>query len=201
MSSILDEFPIFRNVEQNIKREIKLFYVKKAQVIECKVGFFVTKDDQVYGVGLEAMRHYFGIDFNSDEFGEKSDLELMHELCDKNICEFYIDYSIKNYFALSLNSEIYAWSYNYKKNKVLDESMVNYMKPKRIDFFNDKKIVKISVFSLHCFALSLNGTVYKFSPDFWIDSQTKLITRYDFYPDNLWQRVYVQKTFVLIRAK
>ena len=53
MSSILDEFSVFKTIDPKLKNAVKLFGVIKAINIEDNVGFFVTKDDQVYGPSVK----------------------------------------------------------------------------------------------------------------------------------------------------
>ena len=124
------------------------------------------------------------ININPDEFGEQfeSEMELMPELCGKSICEFYPFLSMNNYFARSQSSEIYAWGYNNSKNEYSNNNKVNLFKPRRVEFFDDKKIVKISSFMFNCFALSSNRTVYKFEPDFWVELKPRSLPEIIFNP-------------------
>ena len=157
MSSILDNFNIFRYFPQELKQNIKLFHVFDSNIAYC-----VTNDDKVYGFGDKICKY---LDYNQRNH---KNYVLIQELCDKRIEQFF------GYFwtfvAISETKEIYTWGWNEHGQLGREYSSDEYLKPELVQFFTDKNIIEISCGFLHCLGLSPDGKVYG-----WGDNSEKQI--------------------------
>ena len=151
MTSIINEFKIFDTFPQDIKENIKIFLVKERNQIKNKKNKFVicvTNDDKVFAFGE--------INDYSEPFaklweGFDNNYVLIIELCNQNIEQFFY---FENYlFAKSSDNKIFG-------NLLFYDDFCDYLKPKRIEFFNDKNIIDISCGISHGLALSKEGLVY-----------------------------------------
>ena len=79
MSSIVNNFSIFREFPKDLKQNIRLFHI-----FEHNFAYCVTNDDKVYGFG-KIINDYFGYNENNDN----KSYVLIHELCDKRIDQFF----------------------------------------------------------------------------------------------------------------
>ena len=79
MSSIVNQFSIFREFPKELKQNIKLFHVFVNQIAYC-----VTNDDKVYGFGQSIDSH-----LGYNESNDNKSYVLIQELCDKRVEEFF----------------------------------------------------------------------------------------------------------------
>ena len=85
------------------------------------------------------------------EIPELSD-KLIEEVFEGNDCMF----------ARSETNVIYSWGNNYwgQLAKGFESGMLEYFKPEKIEFFDNKKIIEIAIHLDYCLALSSDGNVY-----------------------------------------
>ena len=158
MSEIIDFFRIFYYLPENIKINIKLFFIKRWNSLN-DIAYCVTNDDQVYAIGSKARKISDNNDLNSNK-----KYFIVSELCNKNIVEF-MEGSFDTMFARSEQNEIFTWGYNSCTN-ILMENYTNLgvlnAKPHKIDFFNDKQIILITCYELekHILAISINCEIF-----------------------------------------
>ena len=161
MSSILDDFDIFDTLWKELKNSVKLLHAFKPPVNEKVSAFFITKDDQVYEIGMNKCAA-LGLGHAQREF--IPDHTKIPELCDQNICQFFHNKSLLCFFARSQNSQIFVWGSNFSINETASsDNLVKYVKPERIKYFDEKNILTITGVIGNYFALSSNGLVYQFN--------------------------------------
>ncbi|XP_054158273.1 RCC1 and BTB domain-containing protein 1-like [Oppia nitens] len=143
---LFNKFSLCNEISLHIKYEIKLFHYSYNNV------WFVTNDDQVYGLGYNQCG-IFGLGHNIDV----NQPQVIPELCQKNINKF----SIGTDFALCITSDqqIYSWGCNGCK-QLCRHTSDEYSKPAIITFLSDKCIIDITCGSYHSLALTSAGTVY-----------------------------------------
>ena len=155
MTSIINEFKVFNSCEENIRQKIKLFHVFESDFAIC-----VTNDDKVYAFGEKDL---FGKYLGYEEKYIDNNYVLINELCEVNIEKFFcfkytIDFCL---FAKSSDNTIFSSGGNKYGQLARRYKSDEYLKPKRIEYFDDKDIIDISLGSYcHCLALSSEGLVY-----------------------------------------
>jgi hypothetical protein len=156
MSSIVEEFDILSELSEQIKQNIKLFYILKDSTLESNSKenlnvFYVTKNVKTYGFG--------GNKFGQLGFGHNNpvtDPTIIDELCDKNIVEFVNgEYHC---IARTARGKVYDWG---RKMKIsLFNAKLELFKPNLTQNLKDKKIVQISCGLFHTLALTDSHEVY-----------------------------------------
>ena len=149
MSSIVNQFNIFRDFPKQLKQNIKLFHV-----FEDNITFCVTNDDKVFGFGVNTFA-FLGYNRSNDN----KSYFLIQELCDKKIEVFFGFKGV--YFARSELGDIYTWGDNHEAQLGLGFKSDEYHKPKRNEFLSDKNIIQIKYYFCHCLALGSDRKVYK----------------------------------------
>ena len=161
MTSIINEFRVSHLFPKQIIQKIKLFHVFESDFAIC-----VTNDDKVYAFGKNNLiQQYLG--YKEEEI--ENDYVLISELCDQKIEQFFCFFRIL--FAKSSNNKIFGSGFNSCGQLARGYKSVEYLKPKRIEFFDNKNIIDISSGQApggccHCLALSSEGLVYG-----WGDNQ------------------------------
>ena len=148
-NEVLKKFTICNNSNLNN------FFIKYIHIFDDKNGFnvlFVSMDDKVYGFGSNQWG-VCGLSHNKNV----KDPQIIPELCDKNIQQFYNGYS----FVLGLTSdnELYGWGRN-DWNQLGSETL-NKGNNKPININIKNQIIKqISCGSAHTLVLTSDGMVY-----------------------------------------
>ena len=150
MTSILNNFEICSEIPQNIKINIKSFYVFTQYGI-----IFVTKDDKVYGLGLNISgRLGLGHTITIEECTE------IKELSKQKIKGIFNGLT----FMLALNegNHIFGWGENDQGQlgRGYKSRLSERLKPQKIDFPSVEKIIDISCGHCHTLVLLENGLVY-----------------------------------------
>src|ERR1700761_7402803 len=138
MSSIVNEFSIFREFPKELKQNIKLFHVFYNDFAYC-----VTNDDKVYGLGYNISKR-----LGYNQSNDNKSYVLIQQFCDKRIQQFF-GYSSKFkgvFFARSETNVIYSWGRNYCG--LLGRGSIGksdqHLKPEINEFFSNKNIIQIS---------------------------------------------------------
>ena len=110
MSQILENFEICERIPENIKKQIKYFYVFNSYDSNGSISgsniLLITFDDKVFAFGSNTYG-VLGFGHNS----EVKEVTEIPELSAKNIQEFYSGY----YFVIALNGErnvLFGWGRN-----------------------------------------------------------------------------------------
>ena len=162
MTSILDNFEISSKIPQNIKIDIKSFCVFKVDT--CYVNIiFVTKNDKVYGMGSKEDGLLGG-----DKEVRRSVLERHNSTLEKCIeIKELSNQRIKEIFlgggfvlALTEDNLIFGLGYNDCGQLGRGNRSNGILKPQKIDFPSEEKIIDISCGYYHKLVLLENGLVY-----------------------------------------
>ena len=137
------------DLQEFLKSDIKCFY--KSNDLE----FLVLNNDKVLVSGMDD-HGKLGLGYVKEclKYTE------IPELSDKKIECFFNGNDCM--FAKSEINEIYSWGMNYwgQLGRGHESGMFDYLKPGKIDFFDDKNIIEITINFDHCLAISSNGNVY-----------------------------------------
>ena len=150
MSSETDRFKLLNCVEDDIKETIKLFFVfsygKNRNIL------FVTKDDQVFGLG----DNEFGVCGIGHNRAVKEP-ELIQELCEQNVKEFFRGFNFA--LALTSKSKLFGWGRNNQGQLGSMKIHSDIAKPGIIEVV-DKQIVQVCCGNSHVLMLTSDGLVY-----------------------------------------
>ena len=148
----IDKFEICDSIPKNLKKIIKYLYVFK--FYSTSNVLFVTIDDKVFGMG----RNYFGV-LGLGHDWEVEEVEIIPKLCDKGVKEFFKGRD----FVLCLTSDgnMYGWGMNdYGQLGIGSLNINKILKPYLIEFFSNKKIIKVCCGKQHSSVLTSDGRVY-----------------------------------------
>ena len=150
MFSFLNHFSVFQDFSQELKQNIKLLHVFE------NIAYCVTNDDKVYGFGKKILVNSFG---NIWVLMKVMIIRvvLIHELCDKNIEEFFGNFHA--FFARTVTNDIYTWSWSdcgalgrgYVSNK--EET------PEKNEILSEMNLIKINFHGEYCLALLSDGEI------------------------------------------
>ena len=149
----MKKFRNFNSLPEILESKVKYYYqIGRSSLTEYS-AIFVMNDNKVYCIGNNHGELGLGNDKRVTEF------TLIKELCDQNIEEFFEGYDYM--FARNNKNQIFSWGHNddgqlaqgYRSNN-------QYVKPKKINFFDNKNIIEICCGSIHCLGLSEDGVIY-----------------------------------------
>ena len=147
MSSFVNNFSVFQNFSQEFKQNIKLFHVFQY------ISYCVTNDDKVYGF-RENIYQYLGYNENN----VNKSYVLIHELCDKNIEEFFGNFHV--FFARTKTIEIYSWGKNAHGELGRGYTSDKHPKPEMNKFLSKINLIKINSDGEYSLAISSDGQGY-----------------------------------------
>jgi len=179
MSELIDKFECLKKLNEEYKRNIKLFYVCNGL---CFNVLIVTNDDMVYSFGdkkdwrLRLLNSYVV----ENEF-------IIKELCHQRVIDFRN--TLERLFARTFGGKVYYWEFCETKSRLI-ESLLNHniidiccgrygvialkdngivftsevfelnFKELKSNAFNGEKVKAISCGTSHALALTENGCVY-----------------------------------------
>ena len=148
MTSILNNYEICYKISPNVKVNIKCFNVFNPPCI-----IFVTKDDKVYGLG-ENKGGRLGLG-HTNIVEECTEIK---ELSKHKIKEIFVAWD----FVLALNedNQIFGWGKNDLGQLGRGQNSYDIMKPQKIDFQSNEKIIDISCGGCFTLVLLENGLIY-----------------------------------------
>ena len=151
----VNSFEIFKNVDDDLKSIIKLFYVfKTGYDISDSNALFVTINDKVFGMGNN--KHgVCGLGHNKPI--QKP--QLIPELCDKCVKEFFngVDFVL----CLTSDNNLFGWGKNDDGQLGIGcAKKYRHFEPQLIEFFNDKNIVQVCCGTFYTLVLTEEGVVY-----------------------------------------
>src|SRR5882724_5734167 len=135
MTQLLNKFSIFNTVANELKQQIKYFYIFvhfRRNVI------FITSDDKVFGFG----DNYWGC-LGLGHENEVKEPQIINELCFKKIIQIYngMEFAL----ALTEENEIYSWGRNDGQlGRECSFNLRNGCKPQKIEIFCGIIIIQIS---------------------------------------------------------
>jgi alpha-tubulin suppressor-like RCC1 family protein len=187
MSRIIDNFNFLKELNEQFKRNIKLFYACDDNKINVK-NIIITNDDMVYTFGNE---HNIEV-FRSLDNEEVRNHFIIEKLCHQRVVDFRNNWT--HLFARTFDGRLYCWdSYIANpqlKNPQLIKSLLNhniidiycglrqvialtgngivftsdlfglYFEELNCNAFNGEKVKAISCGFTHCLALTESGCVY-----------------------------------------
>ncbi|XP_054167186.1 uncharacterized protein LOC128964580 [Oppia nitens] len=175
MCELLDKFKLCSKITEQTKLEIKLFHCIDNNC------WFVTNDDQVYGLGGNKSG-ILGLGDNN----RVSEPKPIQELCGKGVVKFVTGFD----YGLCLtggDQQVYSWGYNWFFQLGRDTSPdYSWFTPDVIPVLSDKRIADIACGYHHSLALSTDGTVYGWGYNrmgqcgsgqvwFWIECPTRVL--------------------------
>ena len=151
--SLFKKFSIFDNISEEVKTNIKYFYV--FNYCDNSNVLFVTNDEKVFGYGYN--NGVLGL-------GHKNRLRIVTEipeLCQKNINKFINGFG----FVFGINRDnnmLYGWGENNKGQlgRGYISDVLYHLKPSKV-LWNEQKVIKdISCGNYHTLVLTTDGHLY-----------------------------------------
>ena len=167
MGASSSSFPIFNNVNDDLKSTINLFYVFKTfyqpwSIDNCKNNaFIVTLDDKVFALGGND-NGVCGLSHN-DEILKPT---FVPELSEKNVKEFFngMDFVL----CLTNDNNLYSWGRNNHGQLGIGTVKENrFYEPQLVEFFNEKEIVQVCCGERHSLILTNDGMVYGWGDNYY----------------------------------
>ena len=133
----IDKFLICDKIPRKLKKISKCFYIFKTHSNDDEENsnlLFVTDDEKVFGIGKNK-NGVLGLGHQN----EVKEVEIIPELCDKNVKEFYNSED----FVLCSTSDYRLFSWGVNNNSKFGIGELLYFKPELIEYFNCKIIVQV----------------------------------------------------------
>jgi len=146
--------------------------LSKLKIKEWFVGlyhnFVITQDDQVYAFGFN----------HSGQLGIGDLTDRPEPTLIPSLSRFYtIAPGSNSTFAITRNDhQVYGWGDNSTHDLLLDDSN-NTFSPTRIPFFNDKFICKIVARGTTFYAQSINGKIYAWGNNQFLEISSTMLVR------------------------
>ena len=183
-SMIPENFNVNNPLPNRIESDVKVYHQIGSQNDRYYSVFIVKNDNKVYAKGYNengilGLGHKQRVD----------NFSLIKELCDQNIEEFFegIEPNLIEYhefiFARNNKNQIYSWGNNNIGGQL---ARVNenddFLKPMKIDFFDDKNIIEISCGDFHCLGLTEDGLIYGWGDNYFGQTGSRCYNKIELKP-------------------
>ena len=155
LNTNIEKIKIWRKIDENIKIQIKYFYVFNDYNSITNV-LLITLDDRVFGFGS----NYGGV-LGLGHKNEMNEVTEIPELKGNNIKEFYNGLE----FVIAMNCErnkLFGWGQNEygQLGRGYKSGIIDYLKPDKLKSFKNEVINQISCGELHTIILTDDGLLY-----------------------------------------
>jgi alpha-tubulin suppressor-like RCC1 family protein len=150
MPQTIKKFVVLNDLNEELLKEFKLFYVFKDHINKSN-AFIFTKNDKIFAIGINH-NGVFGFGNNK----EIKNLTVNEELSDEKI----VDFKYSSYHVIAHTIDIYCWGRNENGFLGNGREGKNICKPEINKYLRDKQIVDICCDGQHSLAFTNSGEVY-----------------------------------------
>ena len=156
----LNKFRNFNFLPEILESKVKYYYQIGENSLTDYSALFVMNDNNVYCIGNN--HGELGLGHNN----KVTEFTLIEELCDQNIEEFFGGEQFM--FGRNNKNQIFSWGRNNHGQlaRGYHSDHDEYLKPIKIDFFDNKNIIEISCGFCHCLGLTEDGLIYGWGSNF-----------------------------------
>ncbi|CAB3379995.1 Hypothetical predicted protein [Cloeon dipterum] len=145
----LDEWEIFQELSDELKRKIRLAVVYRGGAI------YVTKDDEVFGFGKN-LTGFLG----TGDKQSRTEHTKIEQLCGQNIQD--LQFAYLTFFAISATGSVYAWGKNDNGQLGLGTKKDTWIPTKIEGNLETKRVVQVACSDYHTLVLTSDREVFSF---------------------------------------